>query len=204
MRILGDDRKVEVRVDGGVAVPRKMLRASGHAGILHSFYICSGMAGDGRRIGSEGPHPDHRVLRIAVDVRYGSEVEIDPAGRQLGADRSRHVTCERDRVRDAEGKVARVRASGPRLEPRHIASFFVDADEQSGARAVQLGRHAGHLRLALEVAGKEDDPAQSIGRAAEHPIRSSRAFKTRQDAPQRESLDGRHPFTAPAVRPPAR
>ena len=204
MWILGDGRKVEVRVDCCVAVPWEMLGAGRDAGVLHSFYIGSCMAGDGRRVGSEGAHPDHRVLRIAVDVGYGSQVEIDPAGRQLGADRGRHVACERDVVGDPESKVARVRASGPGLQPRHIASFFVDADKQSRARAMQLGREAGQLRFALEIAGEEDHAAQSIGGAAKHPIRGPHAFKTRQDASQRDSLDGRHPFTAPAVRPPAR
>ncbi len=123
---------------------------------------------------------------------------------QLGADRRRNVATELWVIGHAEREIARVGASGPRLQTRHVTALLVDRDDQLRPGAVQLGGQPGQLRPGLYIAGEEDHPAQALGRQAEHPTWCTSAFKAGKDAAEDEGLDLRHPFTAPAVRPPAR
>ncbi len=134
---------------------------------------------DERAVGAERADPDHRVLGVRVDVRDRREVEVDADRRRArlrasAATRSRQLHV----VDDAERGVARIRAAGPRLEPRDVAALLVDRDEQvrlapsagrpsarEAARGSRRSRRRGRRRRALRRRGGEPSRGRSDPRS---------------------------------------
>ena len=165
-------RQPEVGVDRGVAVAWKMFGARRYAGALQARDPRDGVRGDGRRVRTEGADADDGVLRVGVHVDHRGEVEVDPHLGQLSADRTRNLAGEGWITGGAEGEVARVRASRPRLQARDVAALFVDRDHELRALRVQLFVQGRQLRPVLDVASIENHPAQTGRDATKHPVGS--------------------------------
>ena len=93
-----DDRKLQVAVDGGVAVPRKMFGRRQHAAAAGALDKGDTEPGDQLRVLAKRPQVDHRVVRIVIDIDHRSKGPVDAqrppfpgrhlsekAGRFLGA-----------------------------------------------------------------------------------------------------------------------
>ena len=80
-----NDRQPEMRVDIGVAVPRKMLERGEHAGVLHAPHPAGHHGAHASGILAERSDVDHRVARVVVDVGHGAEVHVHAHGPALGA-----------------------------------------------------------------------------------------------------------------------
>ena len=93
----------------GVAVAGEVLDAGGDAGRLQARTRPrrAGRPAPGRR---RSCAPDHRVVRVAVDVEDGREVEVDPGSGQRRPDRAGDPLGQLDVVDRAQGGVARVGA----------------------------------------------------------------------------------------------
>ena len=151
---------------------------------------------------AERADADDRVERVRVHVGDRREVEVDSGVGELRSERGRHALCQLDVVDDAEGAVARVRASGRGLEPRHVAAFLVDRDQHVVALGAQIVGQRAQLLGALDVPRVEDDTAEPVGEAPANPVGHDRALEARKDAARREALElGAHALTAPAVSP---
>ena len=162
------------------------------------------MARDELTVRPERPDPDDRVLRVRVDVGDGCEVEIHAHFGELGADRGSDALRELDIVDDSERAVARIRAPGRRLEPRHVAAFFIDRDQDVRTLGAEVVRERAQLFAALDVPGVQDDSAETLRQPPSNPVRNDRAFEAREDAARGESLElCAHALTAPAVNPKA-
>ena len=70
---------------GGVAMAGEVLRAGRDAGALQPADERRDMASHELGVRAERADPDHRVLRIRVDVRDRREVEVDADVGELGA-----------------------------------------------------------------------------------------------------------------------
>ena len=108
IQVAADEGELQVRVLRGVAVPGEMFCARGDSPALQAGHEGGDVARDERRLGAEGADPDHRVVRVRVDVRDRREVEVDPDRGQLGANRGCDLLGQREVVDDSEGPVAGV------------------------------------------------------------------------------------------------
>ena len=132
-----DDRQLQVRVRLGRAVPGEVLRARGHSLPLQAADERRHMARDELGVGAERADPDHRVRRVDVDVGDRGEVEVDPDGGEVGADRGRDALGQLDVVDGPERPVARIRAAAIDLEPGDVAALLVDPDQTGRAAAAR-------------------------------------------------------------------
>jgi len=82
-----DGGKVEVGVDGGVAVPGEMFRDGEDPPGERSPGERDPEGGRDGRVVGKGPVPDHRVGRVAVHVEDRGEVHVDPHGAEFGGGR---------------------------------------------------------------------------------------------------------------------
>ncbi len=98
---------------------------------------------------------------------------------------------------------------GPRLQPRDVAAFLVDPDENVVPLGAQGRGQQTQLLRALDVPPEEDDAAQTLLEPAPHPVGQPRALEPREDAGTSRAaraLDSSrraHPLTEPAVSPKA-
>ena len=76
--VAGHDRKIEVRIDLGVAVPREVLGTGGDAGGLHPGHEGGDVPRHELRVRAERADADHRVPRVRVHVGDRPEVEPHP------------------------------------------------------------------------------------------------------------------------------
>src|SRR5712691_8395651 len=68
VRILLDDRKVEVRIERGVAVAGEVLGARGHSGVLQAVDPACSVGGDSVGCRPERSYSDDWIYGVAVDV----------------------------------------------------------------------------------------------------------------------------------------
>ena len=204
IQVAADEGELQVRVLRGVAVPGEMFCARGDAPALQAGHEGGDVARDERGLGAEGADPDHRVVRVRVDVRDRREVEVDPDRGQLGAYRGCDLLRQREVVDDSEGPVAGVRAARPGLEPGDVAAFLVGGDKELSALGAERPRQRRDLVRALDVLREEDDAAEAAFQPAAHPVRSNDAVEAGEEAGCGGAIElVRHPLTAPAVRPKA-
>ncbi len=201
---LSDERKCEVRVDGGVAVSGEVLCARRHPRALKAAHEGGDMPRDELCVGAERADSDHGVLRIRVDVGDGREVEVDARICKLRTERRCHALGEPDVVDDSERAVTRIRAPGRRLEPRHVAALFVDCNHEVGTLGAQIVRQRTQLVTALDVPRIQNHAAEPLRESSPEPVGHCRPLEPREDAARGEPLELRaHALTAPAVRPKA-
>mgnify|MGYP006175315415 CR=1 FL=1 len=70
------------RIDFGVAVTGEVLDAGADACRLQPLDVRARVPRDQAGVGTEAAHADHRVQRVAVDVRDRREVHVEPIGGQ--------------------------------------------------------------------------------------------------------------------------
>ena len=197
-------RKLEMRVDGRVAVAGKVLCARGDADALCACDEGGDVPRDEVRVRTERADADDRVPRIRVDVGNRGEVHRHADPRQLRGDRGRDALGQLRVVDDAEGEVARVGAAARSLQASDIAALLVDRDDELLTLGPQRSGERGGLRPVSDVVRKQHDPAEAAAEPGSNPVRGLRPGEARKDAGSRLALElGRHPRTAPAVRPKA-
>ena len=158
---LVDHRETYVGIHRRVPMAREMLGAGEDPALAVSPESGSSVCRHGLRGIAVAAHPDHRVLRIVVDVHAGGQVEVHAHGLQLlcrdmGQDfRVLHISRSR-------------RGHGPRHvaavpgEPGHLAALLVDGDEGVMPRLpphqlLNVRAQGLHLLHALQVALEQDD-----------------------------------------------
>ena len=179
----------EMRVNGGVAVAGKVLRASGHAGVLEPPNERAHMPRHELAVRAERPDPDHRVLRVGVDVRDRREVEVDADLGQLGPEGGGDALGELDVVHDSERPVPRIGAARTRLEPGHVAALLVDRDHEVGLLRAKVVGQSAELLPALDVPGVQHDASEAFGESTAKPVGHGRPLEAGEDAARGESLE---------------
>ena len=199
-----DDRKLEVRVLGGVTVPGEVLRARSDTGTLQPTHGRRDVPGDELCIRAERANPDDRIEGVRVDVSDGSEVEVHPNLSEIGRERRRDLLGQDDVVDRSERRVSRIRAACRSLEPGHVASLFVDRDQEVWSLGSERCGQSSQLLPILDVPGVEDDATEPFREPSPKPVGCNRPLESREDASRSEPLELSslsHPFTAPAVSP---
>ena len=185
-------------------MPGKVLRACSHARALEPPNERRHMPGDELAVRAERADPDHRVLRVRVDVGDRREIEVDARLGELGPEGGGDLLGELDVVHDPERPVPRVRAAGIRLEPGHVAALLVDRDDEVGLLGAKVVGQRAELLPALDVPGVEHDASEPFGESTAKPVGHGRPLEAGEDAARGESLELAHQaLTAPAVRPKA-
>ena len=202
-----------VGVGAGAAVPGEVLGARGHARALQADHRGGGVPGHQAGVRAEGPGADGRAVRRAEHVGARREVEVDPQGGQVGADRPVHRPGQDGVVHRAERGVARVRAAVGVRDPGDVAALLVDRDHRvdPDSCGAKPGRQCAHLIRSRDVLAEERDPGQAAAERVEDPARGRGAGKRRDEdgvgQPDQQGVRGpdrrvlAHPFTAPATRP---
>ena len=74
--------QIQVRVDAGVAMAGKMLRAAEHPLLLQPPAEGTHQGGGGGGVLPPGPHIDHRIVGVVVDIAHGRQhpVQAHPPG----------------------------------------------------------------------------------------------------------------------------
>ena len=199
-----DHRQLEMRVDGGVTVPRKVLRARRDAAFLGSGYERRYVARNELGLRAERANPDDRVPRIRVHVGHRSEIQCHARRAELTGDRSGDRPSQLQVVDEPQCQVAWIRATRGRLEPRHVPALLVDRDDEVRMLAAEHSSHLGDLLAVTDVIAEKHDSTEAAGEPAPDPIRRLVPGKAREQAPGGPALDlSAHPRTAPAVRPKA-
>src|SRR5207302_8114646 len=90
--------------------------------------------------------------------------------------------------------VPRVRTARRCVQPRHVAAFLVERDQQLGVLGAQRSGQLCELVVIAHIRAEEHDAADAIGDELQEPGRRLRPFEAGEEA-----LD--HPRTAPWVRP---
>ena len=98
IRRMLDDRKLEMGIGRGVAVPGKMFAAGRHARALQLFDDHAAELRHDFGLLAERAVADDRIFRVRVDVEHRRVVERDADGRQLRRKRLRQISAPaRDR-----------------------------------------------------------------------------------------------------------
>mmetsp|Transcript_24432 Transcript_24432/g.53333 ORF Transcript_24432/g.53333 Transcript_24432/m.53333 type:complete len:384 (+) Transcript_24432:131-1282(+) len=148
--------QLEVRVLGGVAVPREVLRARGHPLALHLADERAPHGGHHLRRPAERPRPDDRVVRVGVNVHHGGCVEVDVYCPQLATQNLSSRGSSNLRL----GGLAEDASSGDFTErgsqASHTAAFLVYHNQQRSVSRLELKISAelGHLFWVLNVTCK--------------------------------------------------
>jgi hypothetical protein len=179
-------------VDRGVAVPGEVLHARADAGGLQPGDVGLGVPRDEQRVSAEGPHTDHRVVRVAVDVDDRGRVEVDPGSEQLPTDRPSDRLGEHDIVDATQRGVAGVRAALGLVQPRDVATLLVGRDQhvrRDGAHRRRQGRElVGRGDVRAEQAHRAEAGLESRG----HPRRQRRPREGPHDDSRRELVQVGH------------
>ena len=122
-----DDRQIQVAVDGGIAVPRKVLGRREQAALAGAPDECGTQPGDQLRVFPERPNIDHRIVRVAVDVQHRSEGPVDSERPSLPG---RHLSKKAGRLLGARG------AHGHR-----IGQINASPSDTEGQAALHIHRH---------------------------------------------------------------
>ena len=128
-------RKLEMRIDGRVAVAGKVLRTSGDAQALRTCDKGGNVPRDEARLRTERADADDRVPRIRVDVRNRGEVHRHADPRQLRGNRGRDALGQLSVVDGAQGEVARIGAAARSLQAGDIAASSSMATTSSSRSA---------------------------------------------------------------------
>ena len=155
--VLVDHREVDVRVQVGVPVTRKVLETPHHTHRVQTLEECDGVSRDRVRISRERAVADDGVVGVRVDIGAWRPVEVEAHRPKLGSDGRRGLTSQRrvvDVPQDAHGR--------PRCltHTEHATTFLIDTQQrrrvvrhQAGELSVELQ----HLGRFFDVAGKEDE-----------------------------------------------
>ena len=92
----------QVGVLRSVAVTRKVLRATRHAGPLQSLRKRHAEPRDPPGIAGERTVADDRVVRIGIHVEHRREIDVDSRGRKLAGDHLAHPLGDHRPVRSVE------------------------------------------------------------------------------------------------------
>ena len=195
------DRELVMRVLGGVAVTREVLRAGCDARSLEPAHEGGHVPRRQLPVRAERADADDRVLGVRVHVRDRREVDVHADRRQLGSHRRRDLLRQLDVVDGAESRVAGIRASRRRLEAGDVAAFLVDRDEHvptlERSAAVSVPSCS---RLSTFHAKRTTPPRPRSSHRRTHSgaVGPSKPGKTQAAA----SLSSEaHPLTEPAVSP---
>ena len=159
-----DDRKLLVRIDLGLAMPGKMLRARRDAVVLEALDDNPTEAASLLRVGRQRPVPDDmvdRVGRCALQVHHRGKIEGHPNRRQLVRQPGREPLRQPRLATTAEGRHRRPLGEG-RTQPRDPPSLLVDGHPQryAASKVLTFERELGHLLRRLDVSTEQDDAAQ--------------------------------------------
>ncbi len=158
---LVDHGEAYVGVHRRVPVAREMLGAGQDAALAEPPESGSAVGRHRLRGIAVAAHPDHRVLRIVVDVHAGGQVEVHAHGLQLLC---RDMGQDLRVLHPSRGR----RGHGPRHvaavpgEPGDLAPLLVDGDEGVMPRLpahqlLDVRAQGLHLLHALQVALEQDD-----------------------------------------------
>src|SRR5579864_7525822 len=80
------DGSTAMRIDGSIAMSRKMFSCRGHSGTLQTANECAAHACNQLRVLTKRAGADNRIQGIAVDIAHRREVNINAYGRKLFPD----------------------------------------------------------------------------------------------------------------------
>jgi hypothetical protein len=160
-----DAGQADVGVDGDVAMAWEVLRAGGDAGLVHALDERDAVPGDELGGGAERAGGDDRVGRVAVHVDRRREHQVDPEARQRRGGVPGGGPGQVDVVQIAEQPRRGQRPPVRRREVAELAALVVDRDHQVGPLGPQRRSQRGDLLGVDDVAGEQDDPAESSATA---------------------------------------
>ncbi len=134
----------------------KMLQAAADAMLVMRVDHLQGMADDNGGLGGKTAREfsDDRVFRVDVQVDQRGEVHRETCRLQGGGGHGGMAAGQRRVVVGAQGAGAdRRRETVLFLEPRHLAAFLVDGDQQgNGGGMLQRGDEFFHLAGRMDIA----------------------------------------------------
>ena len=156
-----------MRIGRRIAVAWEMLAARRHPFGLQGSHNRAAHAGHVRGIFREGPVADHGILRVGEDVEDRCVIEGDADGAQFRGERPAEALRERHVAAPAE-RGHRRPFGERRFQPRHPATFLVDAHPQRKLGTEQRGlvTDLGQLCRLGDVSGEENDAAEADSRAS--------------------------------------
>jgi hypothetical protein len=175
--IQGRERQVGIHV--GVAMAREVLGARRDSPLLEAADHRDAQAAHELGVIAEGAIPDHRILRVRVDVKDRGQVPANPASHKLGREGSAHAARQLRRADAAQRP--QWRPQGPRLpQPRDPPALLVDGDEQRqvvariSRQGLDLADEVGDLFGRVHVAREENDAADVVVADQALQVRGSR------------------------------
>ncbi|CAM5737925.1 hypothetical protein SHIRM173S_07142 [Streptomyces hirsutus] len=172
-------RQPETAADNGVAVAREVLGAGGDPRRLQAPYPRGGVPGDHVGACAEGVDPDHRVVRIGVDVGARRVAQGDAERVQVPPDAVGDPLGDIDVVEGAQRAVSRPERLGAGAGAGGVARLLVEGDDEVEDLGVQRGGERCHLLGAVDVAAEQDDGGEPFGDPAAHPVRHGGAGEAR-------------------------
>ena len=118
-----------MRVSGRIAVAREVLRADRNATAMEAFDRGHNVAGDERGGGAERANTDDGIARIGIDVRTWSKRQVDAETPDSLSEIRVRICRQAGLVDEAERSRARRIAAGCGIQSGHIATLFVDGDD---------------------------------------------------------------------------
>ena len=159
-------RQIGVRISLGVPVAGKVLAAATHARQQQPVQQRARQLGDDLRARVQGAIANHRAA-APVHIQHGREGQINAAGAQLGR---QHIAASRGRAqrpqRPALGRIpqaaqaahGRQAGKAPLAQALHAPALVIDGNQRIRPRRPYVCGERAHLRAALPVAAKQDDP----------------------------------------------
>ena len=136
------------------------------------------MPGDQRRVGAETAHPDHRIVRVRIDVDIRSEVEVAAGLPQLPAHRAGHGLGVFQVVDPSEDGVARVGRTGPLVQPGDIPTLLVDGDQGVRIGLADLVGELAQLRAGEDVVAEDAHAGETPAQPGREPLRQRGSDET--------------------------
>ena len=200
-----DDGKREVRVDA------RCRRARGSASRTPRRPSPGGRARTRRHAARRArrPTPNERIpitgfCGFVLTSATGAKSRFTPTSASSAPIDGGHALGELDVVDDAERAVARVRAPGRGLEPRHVAALLVDRDHEVGRSERRSSVSARSCsRLSTFQAYRTTPPRPSASRRRTQSGATGPSKPGRMQLEASRSSSRAHALTAPAVSPKA-
>ena len=159
-------RKSRVAVDIGVAVAWEVLQAGHSPRVLQTRHERAAECRHDARVVAEGPHADHRVGCVVVDVHHRREVCVEAQQGHLLAEDAPHGPGVLRFSRSRDGHVAG--AAGAEAQSADVAALLVDGHQHRQPAALLVGLlHVRHqpqklLRVAAVLAVQQYAPEPVI------------------------------------------